>query len=55
VSGIVRTENIITCKEQWPKQELLIPGQKNAVNTPLINPENVYLSQMHNNTSNLEP
>ena len=47
VSGIVGTENIITCKEQWPKQESLIPGQKNAVYTPLINPEKVYLPPLH--------
>jgi hypothetical protein len=47
VSGIVRTETIITCKEKWPKQESLIPGQKNAVNTPLINPEKVYLPLLH--------
>jgi hypothetical protein len=46
-SKIVWTENIITCKEQWPKQELLTPGQKNAVNTPLIKPKKVYLLPMH--------
>jgi hypothetical protein len=47
VSGIVWTENIISFKKQWPKQESLIPGQKNAVNTPLINPEKVYLPSLH--------
>jgi hypothetical protein len=31
-------------QKQWPKLESLILGQKNAVNTPLINPEKfIYL------------
>jgi hypothetical protein len=47
VSGIVGTENIITCKDQWPKEESLIPGQKKAVNTPLINPAKFYLLLLH--------
>ena len=42
-----RTENIITSKKQWPKRELLTPGQKNVVNTPSINHEKVYLLPMN--------
>jgi hypothetical protein len=34
-------------KNQWPKRESLIPTQKNVVNTPLINPEKVYLPALH--------
>jgi hypothetical protein len=34
-------------QKQWPKRESLIPRQKNAVNTPLINPEKVYLPPVH--------
>jgi len=34
-------------QKQWPKLESLILGQKNAVNTPLINPEQVYLPPVH--------
>jgi hypothetical protein len=30
-------------QKQWPKRQSLVPGQKNVVNTPLINPEKVYL------------
>jgi len=45
-SGIVQIENIITSKK-WPKQVSLIPGQKNVVNIPLINPEKVYLPPLH--------
>ena len=32
---------------QWPKQESFIPGQKNVVNTPLINSEKGYLPSLH--------
>jgi hypothetical protein len=28
-------------------RESLIPGQKNVVNTPLINPENIYTPPVH--------
>ena len=28
-------------------RESLIPGQKNVVNTPLINPENIYTPPLH--------
>jgi hypothetical protein len=42
-SGIVQIDNIITSKK-WPKQVSLIPGQKNVVIIPLINPEKfIYL------------
>jgi len=34
-------------KKQWPKRVTLIPGQKNAVNTPIINNEKVYLPPLH--------
>ena len=34
-------------QKQRPKRESLIPGQKNVVNAPLINPEKVYLPQLH--------
>jgi len=34
-------------KKQWPKRESLIPGEKNAVNTPIINPEKVYLPPLY--------
>jgi hypothetical protein len=36
-------------QKQWPKWESLIPGQKNVVNTPLTNPEKVYLPLLHSN------
>jgi hypothetical protein len=34
-------------QKQWPKRELLIPGNKNVVNTPLISTEKVYLPPSH--------
>jgi len=34
-------------QKQWPKREPFIPGQKNVTNTPLINPEKVYLPLLH--------
>ena len=34
-------------EKQWPKREKFIPGQKNVVNNPLINPEKVYLPLRH--------
>jgi hypothetical protein len=37
-------------QKQWPKQESFIPGKKNVVNPPLINPEKIYL----HSTSNLD-
>ena len=30
-----------------PTRESLVPGQENIVNTPLINPEKVYLPPLH--------
>jgi hypothetical protein len=47
VRGTVGTHNIITSKKEWPKRESLIAEQKNVVNTPLINPEKVYLRPSH--------
>jgi hypothetical protein len=32
--------------KQWAERESLIPGEKNVVTTPLINPENVYLPSL---------
>jgi hypothetical protein len=34
-------------QKQGPKRESLIPGQKNAANTPLMNPEKIYLPSVH--------
>jgi hypothetical protein len=34
-------------KKQWPKRESLITVRKNVVNTPLINPEKVYLPPLY--------
>ena len=34
-------------QKQWPKQETFILRQKNVVNTPLINPENIYVPPLH--------
>jgi hypothetical protein len=34
-------------QKQWPKRESYIPGQKNVVNTPLINNEKVYFPLLH--------
>jgi hypothetical protein len=34
-------------QKQWPKRESLIPEHKNAVNTPLIDPEKFYLPPLH--------
>jgi hypothetical protein len=34
-------------QKKWLKRESLIPGQKYVVNTPLINPEKVYLPPLH--------
>jgi len=35
-------------QKQWPKRESHIPVQKNVANTPLINPEEVYLTPLYN-------
>lgn len=40
------TEKTNIVGKKWPAQNEL-PEQKNAVNTPLINPQNVYLSPLH--------
>jgi len=37
-------------QKQWPKQVLFIPGKKNVVNPPLMNPVKIYL----HSTSNLD-
>jgi hypothetical protein len=34
-------------QKQWPKRESLIPGEKNAVNTPFVSIEKVYLPPQH--------
>jgi len=34
-------------QKQWHKRKSLIPGQENAVNTPLINHEKNYLPPLH--------
>jgi hypothetical protein len=34
-------------QKQWPKREPFIPGQKNIVNTALINPEKVCLAPLY--------
>jgi hypothetical protein len=34
-------------QKQYPKRKKLIPGQKNVINNPLINPEKVYLPPLH--------
>ena len=35
-------------QKQWPKRESRIPLQQNIVNTPLINPEEVYSPPLDN-------
>ncbi|GBP18527.1 hypothetical protein EVAR_12988_1 [Eumeta japonica] len=34
-------------KKEWPKRDALIPGQRNVLHTPLINPEDVLLPPLH--------
>jgi len=34
-------------QKQWHQRESLIAGQKNEVNIPLINPEQIYLPALH--------
>jgi hypothetical protein len=34
-------------QKQWPKGDSLIPGKKNMLNNPLVNPEKVFLSPLH--------
>jgi hypothetical protein len=34
-------------QKQWPKRDSLIPGKKNELNKPLVNPEKVFLSPLH--------
>jgi hypothetical protein len=36
--------------KQWAERETLIPREKNVVNTPLINPEKVYLPSWQEKT-----
>jgi hypothetical protein len=33
--------------KQWPKRDSLIPGKKNVLNNPLVNPEKVFLPPLH--------
>jgi len=46
VSGILDRQHHYF-RKQWPKRELLTPGQKNVVNIPSINPEKAYLPPLH--------
>jgi hypothetical protein len=34
-------------QNQWPKRDSLIPGKKNVLNNPLVNPEKVFLPSLH--------
>jgi hypothetical protein len=34
-------------QKQWPKRDSLIPGKKNVLNNPLVNPEKVVLPPLH--------
>jgi hypothetical protein len=34
-------------QKQWPKRDSLIPGNKNVLNNPLVNPEKVFLPPLH--------
>jgi len=45
-----RDRNHHYIQKQWSKRESFIPGRKNVVNPPLINPEKIYL----HSTSNLD-
>jgi hypothetical protein len=47
VSGIVGRQKIISSKNSVLNENCLIPGQKNVLNTPLINREKVYLPPLH--------
>jgi hypothetical protein len=46
VNGTAGAENPLH-KKQWPKRDSLVPGKKNALNNPLVNPEKVFLPQLH--------
>jgi hypothetical protein len=46
-SKVVKDRKHHYIQKQWPKQESLIPGQKNVVSTPLINTEKVHLPLSH--------
>jgi hypothetical protein len=43
VSGIVGTDNIISSTNSGLNENRLYQERKNVINTPLINPEKVYL------------
>jgi hypothetical protein len=47
VNGTAGTENIHYIQKPWPKQDSLIPGKKNVLNNPLVNPEKVVLPPLH--------